>query len=368
MADPGGRSPVTSRREWRVERDAWLLNRRPLQLVRRPLRVVALGGGTGLPTVLRGLKLGLSPMRVERAYPAEVGQLSAIVTVADDGGSSGRLREEHGVLPPGDVRNCLLALSDGDPLMARLFEYRFDGVGATGGHSLGNLILTALALMGERFDKAVEESGRLLTVRGAVFPSTLQPVRLRAELADGTFQEGESRIARAGHPIVRVLLEPPDVPALPPAVAAIEDADLIVIGPGSLYTSLLPIVLVRDIADAIARSRARVVLVMNLMTEAGETDRYSAADHLDVFTAHTPHVKIHDVLFNTAPVPPALVDEYARGGAVPIVMDAAAIDSRKSRAHGRPLLAAGAKIRHDHIELARALLELGPLSAGGPHV
>jgi len=345
---------------WRVEEGVWLLTHPPAPIPARALQVVALGGGTGLPVVLRGLKAELFFSQTWN-QTVDPQRLTAIVTVADDGGSSGRLRREHGVLPPGDIRNCLLALSDGDSLMARLFDFRFGSRGASGGHSLGNLILTALSRIGNGFSQAVERGGDLLTIRGRVFPSTLDDVMLRAEFADGSFVEGESKIPLARRQIRRVNLEPPHARALPQAISALAAVDLIVIGPGSLYTSLIPILLVRDLADGIARSRARVVLVTNLMTEPGETDGYTATDHLEAIREHAPQVPIHDVLLNTNTVPRDLANKYAAEGAVPIPPAAEAIRARGSRPVQRALLARGPKIRHDPRKLARALLELGPL-------
>ncbi len=346
---------------WRVEQGAWLLADPPASALPRGLRVVALGGGNGLPVALRGLKDALFPPAPAWAQMSDPHRLTAIVTVADDGGSSGRLRREHGVLPPGDIKNCLLALTDGDPLMARLFDFRFAGNGETSGHTLGNLILTALTQMGRGFDEAVDQGGRILTIRGQVFPSTLDHVTLRAEFTDGSVVEGESKIALARRPIRRVQLEPVKARAFPPAVCALEVADLIVIGPGSLYTSLIPILLVKDIADGIARSQARVVLVANLMTEPGETDGYTVADHLEAIRRHAPQIPIHDVLFNTTSIPKDLTDVYAIEGAVPVPPTPEAIQAAGSRPVERPLLARSPKIRHDPSKLARALVDLGPL-------
>jgi len=348
---------------WRVEQGAWLLTEPPATSLRQSFRVVALGGGTGLPVVLEGLKDALFPSGPAWAQTADRHRLVAIVTVADDGGSSGRLRREHRVLPPGDVRNCLLALSDGDPLLVRLFNFRFDGDGETSGHNLGNMILTALTKLGKGFDEAVEESGRILTIRGQVFPSTLDHVTLRAEFADGRSVEGESQIVRTRGVIRRLHLEPADARAVPQALSALEAADLIVIGPGSLYTSLIPILLVNDIREGLGRSGARVVLVTNLMTEPGETDGYTAADHLEAIRRHAPQIPIHDVLLNAAPIPTDLSDRYAAEGAVPVPPTPEAIQAAGCRPVERPLLARGPKIRHDPRKLARALLELGPLQA-----
>jgi uncharacterized cofD-like protein len=354
--------PPASPHQWRVERDVWLLREPSVTGSPRDLRVVALGGGTGLPIVLRGLRNLLFAPASVWSETTDPGCLTAIVTVADDGGSSGRLRREHRVLAPGDIRKCLLALADGNPLMARLFDFRFDGQGETAGHSLGNLIITALSRIGNGFDHAVEQSGKLLTIQGQVFPSTLDSVALQAEFVDGSTEIGESRIPRAGRPIRRVTLVPENARAVPHALGAIETADLIVIGPGSLYTSLIPNLLVREIADGIARSRARMVLVANLMTEPGETDGYTAADHVAALRRHAPRVQIHDVLLNTAPLPESLVEKYAAEGAVPVAPSLEALRAMGCRAVELPLVLPGSKLRHDPLKLARALIGLGPLS------
>ena len=347
---------------WRVEEGVWLLTE-PLPTARRSdLCVVALGGGTGLPVVLKGLKAALFPSGPAWVRTTELHRLTAIVTVSDDGGSSGRLRREHGVLPPGDVRNCLLALSDGDPLIARLFDFRFDGQGGTAGHSLGNLILTALSQIQNGFDQAVERGGKLLTIRGQVFPSSLDPVTLRAEFTDGTSVSGESKVAERRRPIRRVFLEPAEARAVPRVLTALEASDLIVLGPGSLYTSLIPILLVKEIAEAIAHSRARVVLVGNLMSEPGETDGYTMADHVEAIRQHVPQVPIHDVLLNTTAISRDLADQYAGQGAVPVPVAQERILALGCRAVEDDLLAAGPKIRHDPAKLAHALLGLGRLT------
>ncbi len=361
-------NPYLGLYRWRVEQGARLLARPATPALHRDLRVVALGGGTGLPIVLQGLKATLFPRGPAWAQTPDRHRLTAIVTVADDGGSSGRLRREHGVLPPGDIRNCLLALSDGDPVITRLFDFRFDGKGETAGHSLGNLILTALSQIRKRFDEAVEQGGRILTIRGQVFPSTLENVTLRAEFADGDTVQGESKIATVRRPIRRVRLEPADARALPRALSALEAADLIVISPGSLYTSLIPILLVKEIAEGIARSHARVVLVANLMTEPGETDGHAAADHLNAIRRHAPQIRIHDVLLNTAPIRQELAEAYALQGAVPVAPTPQAILAAGCRPVERALLARGSKIRHDPGTLARALIDLGPLREEGTYV
>jgi uncharacterized cofD-like protein len=323
-------------------------------------RLVALGGGTGLPVVLRGLKKTLFPARPGRAVSLDRRRLTAIVNVADDGGSSGRLRRAYGVLPPGDIRNCLVALADERSALSPVFDFRFGGNGGLGGHSLGNLILTALSRMEEDFSMAVERAARLLAARGRVFPATLQEVSLLARFADGSRVSGESRIPTVRREVRRLSLVPAKVRALPQALAAVERADRIVIGPGSLYTSLIPILLVEDLAEAVARSRARVMLVMNLMTEPGETDGYSASDVVLAVRRHAPGLPIHDVLIHDAPIPGHLAARYAASGAVPIKADPRLIRSLGCRPIGRDLLRRGGKIRHDAVKLARAIL--GPPS------
>jgi len=241
-------------------------------------KIVAIGGGTGLATLLRGLKEHTS-------------NLTAIVTVADDGGSSGRLRRALGVLPPGDFRNCIAALADDEALTTQLFQYRFGGDEGLGGHSFGNLFISAMAEVTGSFERALVESSRVLAIRGQVLPSTLRSVTLVGELAlEGeavSRVEGESRIPLAEGAIQRVYLQPEDVPAYPAAIKALLEADLIVLGPGSLYTSLLPNLLVPDLAAAIASSRALKVYVSNTATQPGETDGYSVLAHVQAIERHT---------------------------------------------------------------------------------
>jgi uncharacterized cofD-like protein len=325
---------------------------------RRDVRVAALGGGTGLPVLLRGLKAALMPAGGTRARARS--RITAIVTAADDGGSSGRLRGAYRVLPPGDIRNCLLALSDADPTLSALFAHRFAGDGdrGVGGHSLGNLILTALSQIEPDFLSALDRATRLLAVRGRVLPATLGDVHLVAEFDDLTRAAGESRIAAVRRPIRRVRLHPGDVPALPEALDAIAGADVVVLGPGSLYTSIIPVLLVEGVADAIARSAARVVLVMNLMTEPGETDGYGPANFVRAIRCHAPGVTIHDVLVNITPVPDAWISRDADAGARAIPADREALVSLGCRPVERDLLGADPLIRHDPGKLARAVLDL----------
>jgi len=321
-------------------------------------RIVALGGGTGLPVVLRGLSASLAPADGDAREAPDRERLTAIVTVADDGGSSGRLRRAYGIRPPGDVRNCLLALSERPGTLASLFGYRFDGDGEVSGHNLGNLILAALSRMETGFERAVEAAGDILGVSGRVLPATARAVTLEAEFEDGTRIRGESRIAGQRRRIRRIRLRPEAAPALPQAVEAIAGADCVVLGPGSLYTSLIPVLLARGLADAIGASRARVVLVMNLMTEPGETDGHSAPDHLRALRAHLPGLPVHDVIVNASPLAERVRRRYAAQGAYPLSVEREALEAFGCRVRVANLLAAGPRVRHDAGRLARAILDL----------
>ena len=253
-------------------------------------KVVAIGGGTGLSMLLRGLK-------------AYTDNITAIITVADDGGSSGRLRRELGLIPPGDFRNCLVALSEEEGVVADLFQYRFDQGGGLKGHSFGNLFIAAMTDVTGSFEQALFESSKVLAVRGRIVPSTAAHLSLVAELDDGSLVRGESRITAEGGSIERVMIEPADAAAHPQAVEAIGQADLVVIGPGSLYTSLVPNLLVPEIAAAIRRTQATKVYVCNVATEAGETDGYTVADHVLALQRHTFPGLVDVVVANGSPVP-----------------------------------------------------------------
>lgn len=330
------------------------------------LRVVALGGGTGLPILLRGLKDRLYRPGNGRGAADDPRRLTAVVTVTDDGGSSGRLRRACGTPPPGDIRNCLLALAEGDPLLVSMFAHRFNGAGRSEitGHSLGNLMLTALASLEGEFGRAVARAGSLLRVRGRVLPATTDDVTLRAVFEDGSDVAGESRIAGAGRPIRKVVLEPARVRPLPEACAAIEAATCIVLAPGSLYTSLIPILLVPGIVDAVRRSGARVILVMNLMTEPGETDGFGAGDFVRALRRHAPRLPVHAVLLNNAPIPRRTARRYAATRAVPVPPQPDRLRSHGCRPVVVDLLARGGAVRHDPGKLAAAvLLAAGPRQA-----
>ncbi|MGE5587712.1 MAG: gluconeogenesis factor YvcK family protein [Clostridia bacterium] len=322
------------------------LVQRERQLGRGP-RVVVVGGGTGLSTLLRGIK----------AYTSNV---TAIVTVADDGGSSGRLRKEMGVLPPGDIRNCLVALADSEPLMARLFQYRFPEGDPTGlgGHTFGNLFIATMSAITGDFEQAVKESSRVLAVRGRVLPSTLEDVVLVAECEGGVVVEGESTLSTCGAPIRRVFLRPGDPVALPDAVEAIAGAEVIVLGPGSLFTSVLPNLLVPEITEAIRRSSALKVYVCNVMTEPGETDGFDASDHLKALFEHVGGGIVDVVVVNTGDVPPRLAERYRQEGAYPVVVDSDELKALGVSVVEGDLVSAADYARHDPERLARAIMKL----------
>jgi uncharacterized cofD-like protein len=321
-------------------------------------RLVALGGGNGLSTLLRGLRPLYFPSSMKPPTGAEREALTAIVTVADDGGSSGLLRKAYPMLAPGDIRNCLLALVREPTTLQSLFDFRFNG--DVGSHSLGNLILTALAQQEGDFTRAVELASELLEVCGRVLPATPENVSLVARFTDGSVVLGESAIAAARKRVDRIELVPSRCKTLPVTRDALLNADTIVLGPGSLYTSILPTLLVPGIADAIAESRARVILVMNLMTEPGETDTYAPLDFLRSLRRHAPGVTIDYVLQNSTPIPQAQRAHYGENGAVQIAPSAQRLPGFTCRPVFRDLFTHtdGTKIRHDPDKLARAILEL----------
>ncbi|MDD4152614.1 MAG: YvcK family protein [bacterium] len=265
------------------------------------LRVVAFGGGTGLASLLRGLK----------DYTSNI---TAVVTVSDDGGSSGILRRETGIVPPGDIRNCLVALADAEPLMTRLFQHRFNGLPGLEGHAFGNLLLSALTDVAGDFEVAVKEASRVLAVRGRVFPSTLEDVVLWGEMNDGSLICGESHITASNQNIRRVYLKPDNCKPAPEVMEAIEEADAIVVGPGSLYTSVIPNLLISGVADAVREAEAVKIYVCNVMTQPGETDRYTAGDHLKALIDHAGSVVDYMLINNARPSEEAL-RKYREEGA-----------------------------------------------------
>jgi uncharacterized cofD-like protein len=320
------------------------------------VRVVALGGGTGLSTVLRGLKQHIAE-RGKRRPEKPIADLTAIVTVSDDGGSSGRLRREYRILPPGDIRNCLVALSRDELLLGHLFQYRFPAGRGLGGHSFGNLFLTALTNVTGDFPRAVQLSAQVLAIRGRIFPSTAQNVTLEAELEDGKIVSGETNISRSRKRIARVRLVPRRVRPLPEALAAIRQADLILIGPGSLYTSILPNLLVEQVVEVIANSPATRVYIANVMTQPGETQRYSVADHVRAIYAHTRRNLFDFVVINRAQVSPRLLRRYAAQGAEPVDPSFSELDRMRLKYVTGDILQQEGVARHDQSRLTRLLLD-----------
>jgi uncharacterized cofD-like protein len=324
----------------------------------RGLRVVALGGGTGLSALLRGLKQHVIRRRDEHPTAERpIADLAAIVTVTDDGGSSGRLRRENRVLPPGDIRNCMVALSKDEALLSRLFQYRFQAGRGLRGHNFGNLFLAALTHVTGDFAEAVRVSSKVLAIRGRIFPSTVCNVHLVATLTDGRRVHGETRISASRTPILSVALKPRNVRALPLALAAIRNADLILMGPGSLYTSVIPNLLIPEIAQAIARSRAPRVYIANLMTQPGETDAYTLADHLRAIQNHTPRRVVDWVVANRRSVSANVARHYRAQGAEPVAIDLNRVQKLRVRVALDNLVEEHGVIRHNSRRLARLLLQ-----------
>ena len=319
------------------------------------LNFVAIGGGNGLSTLLSGLKRFVHAGETE---PIWLDNLSAIVAVTDDGGSSGRLRDELQMLPPGDIRNCMVALSEDSRLLSKLFQHRFRGEGDLGGHSFGNLFLAALSEITGDFAEAVKLSSEILASKGHIYPATVADVRLAAELNDGTTVRGETKIAQVGHDIKRLYLEPADCQPMPETLAAIDAANVITIGPGSLFTSLLPPILVEGVADAIASSRAVKIFVCNLMTQPGETDGFSARHHLEIVRDHAPQIDFDYVIVNDHPISHKQLEKYASEGAEQIGVHGSVSPKTIEGAeivYGN-LLDEGLMVRHNSDKLAQVTL------------
>ena len=308
------------------------------------LRVVAFGGGTGLPVLLTGLK--------ER-----VKDLTAVVTVADDGGSSGRLRQELGVAPPGDVRNCLVALA-GRRRLAEVFNYRFEAPGDLNDHSVGNIIIAALADMAGGFCEGVEQAARFLRIKGRVFPAATESLTLVVRYADGTVTRGESVVHETGKEVAAVAVEPAGIPAPPGVVEAIGAADVLVLGPGSLFTSTIPALLGGGVREAISGFSGPVVYVANVMTQPGETGGYAVSDHVRAVAEHVGPV-VTDVLVHSGHLPPEVLDRYAAEDAAPVEFDREALHALGLRVREADLLSrdATAGVRHDPARLAKEVCE-----------
>ncbi|WP_096190206.1 gluconeogenesis factor YvcK family protein [Evansella halocellulosilytica] len=309
-------------------------------------KVVVIGGGTGLSVLLRGLK----------TFPVDI---SAIVTVADDGGSSGRLRKELSIPPPGDVRNVLIALSEVEPLVEELFQHRFENGNGLSGHSLGNLLLAGMTSITGDFSRGVQELSRVLNVKGKVLPAANEEIVLHAEYEDGTYIEGESKIPLSGKKIKRVFLEPSHPEPLHESLEAIENADLLVFGPGSLYTSIIPNLLVPQMADAIRNSKAWKVYICNVMTQPGETDQFTAADHVQAIYDHVGDHFLNAVLVNTQPIPYSYAQRYAEEGAEEVRIDEARLKKMGLDIFGDDLLYfENHLLRHDASKLSQRLVSM----------
>ena len=324
----------------------------------RELRVVAIGGGTGLSTLLKGLKKFVVGQPSSAAASVRISDLSAIVTVSDDGGSSGRLRKELNMLPPGDVRNCIVALSEDEALLSQLFQHRFKKGGALAGHSFGNLFLAALTSLTGDFAEAVRLSSEILATRGHIYPSTVANIELEALMRDGSRVRGETKITASKGHIEELFLVPDDPPPLPQTLAAIARANLITIGPGSLFTSLTPNLLVHGIAGAIRKSSAVKVYVCNLMTQANESLGRTAADHIRALSDHAGGTIFDYALINRRPLSRELKAKYALEGASQIVSDLEAIEGLGVCPVLGDYLYEDGVARHDTHRLAEDLLEL----------
>ena len=307
-------------------------------------KIVAVGGGTGLSTMLKGIK-------------KITNNITAVVTVGDDGGSSGRLRQEMGILPPGDIRNCIAALADDEDLVTKLFQYRFKAGEGLEGHSFGNLFLTALCSITGNMVRAVQESAKVLNIRGRVLPSTLDDMKLAAEMEDGTIVEGESNIPETGKKIKRLFTQPANCKPLPEVIEAIKEADLIILGPGSLYTSVIPNLLIKDISEAISKSSAKKIYVCNIMTQPGETTGYSANDHIQAILDHSGYPNMMEAVLVNNSLPEDLSPDYEKSDSYPVVVDTDKIKAKNIDVVTTRLYEENEQkyVRHSPSRLARAI-------------
>ncbi|MFA5410418.1 MAG: YvcK family protein [Candidatus Omnitrophota bacterium] len=311
------------------------------QLGRGP-KIVAVGGGTGLSVLLTGLK----------EYTSNI---TAVVTVADDGGSSGRLRQQFDILPPGDIRNCLVALADAPALMRDLFQFRFDSSSELAGHSFGNLFITVMTRLTGDFEKAIKETSKVLALKGQVIPSTLNNVVLVARHKDGSVTEGEDKIPKSRIPIEKVSLKPLEPQATPEAIKAIEEAQIIVLGPGSLYTSIIPNLLIKEITESIAASSAIKIYICNIMTQPGETDGFRASEHVKTLVAHS-HPRILDYcILNTGEIPQPILNRYVKEKSYRVSPDRQNIESMGYRVIEDDVSITDDVVRHDPLKLAKII-------------
>jgi uncharacterized cofD-like protein len=325
------------------------------------LRVVAIGGGTGLSTLLRGLKVRVphgAGLVAQSASVPHIADLTAVVTVTDDGGSSGRLRRDFNMLPPGDLRNCMVALSEDEGLISRLFRHRFQSDGELGGHNFGNLFIAALTEMTGDFAQAIKLSAEILATRGHIFPVTSANVTVTARMEDGSIVRGETNITASRQRIVELMLDPPDPPPPPETLQAIAAADLITIGPGSLYTSIVTNLLVHGIPEALGNAKATRVFVCNLMTQANESLHLSASQHIERIYEHAGRPIFDYALVNTAPVSRELRERYAAQGAETTIADIDRIEALGVQCITGNFAAEGDVLRHAADRVTDALLSL----------
>ena len=319
--------------------------KRPPHYLKKGPRIVVLGGGTGLSVLLRGLK----------EYTSNI---TAIVSVADDGGSSGRLRGQLGILPPGDLRNCLVALADTEPAMESLFSYRFTAGEGLAGHSLGNLLIAAMVDLTGNFETAINEVGEVLAIRGKVIPATTANLVLGAELEDGSLLIGQSFVAATEKPIKKVFLSPSECEPLPEAIAAIREAEAIILGPGSLYTSVIPNLLIPGMTEEIKKARCLKIYVCNVMTEMRETKDFTAGDHLEALYQHSAPGLVDYMIVNNKKVPASYVTKYALEGAKAVEIDREKIAQMDVQLIQAPLSLENDCIRHDSQELSSLIMKL----------
>ncbi len=308
-------------------------------------KVVVIGGGTGLSVILRGLK--------QKSL-----DLTAIVTVADDGGSSGRLRSELDMLPPGDIRNVLISLANTEPLLEKLLQYRFEKGEGLRGHNLGNLLIAAMQEITGDFVLAIKELSRVLAVNGRVLPATLQKVILSAEYVDGTITYGESNIPKENKRIKRMFIEPSDVKPLEEAITAIYEADAILLGPGSLYTSVIPNLLVKEIKDAIIQAKGKKIYICNLMTQPGETDNYSALEHIRAIEEHVGEKFLEYILVHDENIPNTVIKQYSLKGAVPVKINKDILIEKGYGVIEDKFINIDTYLRHDAAKLAESIITI----------
>ena len=331
-----------------------------------PLRVVAIGGGTGLSTLLRGLRRHVSAPGQSALNPSPIADLAAVVTVTDDGGSSGRLRKDFNMLPPGDLRNCMVALSEEEDLLVQLFAHRFRSGDGLGGHNFGNLFVAALTEITGDFAHAIQLASKILATRGHIYPVTNANATLVARMDDGSLVRGETNITASRLRIAELMLDPPDAAALPETLEAIERADLITVGPGSLYTSLITNLLVQGIPSTLAGARGVRVYVCNLMTQANESLGMTASDHIARIYDHTRAPIFDYAIINTAPFSPQIVARYAAERAAPIEADIRRIEALGVRCIAGDFASEETVVRHAAARVTGALLALGNTSLRRP--